>query len=84
MAKSSRGGKTVYEKQQSIIDSFERLNRQARWEEKYGKQNLSVSEQLILEAQQRKAKEANKPKVEERVFSPLYAYNYVYGNKSNK
>ena len=84
MAKSSRGGKTSYEKQDAIISQFERINRQQAWEAKHGKQNLSVSEQLILESQQRKAKEANKPKVEERVFSPLYAYNYVYGNKTNK
>lgn len=84
MAKSSRGGKTSYEKQDAIISQFERINRQQAWEAKHGKQNLSVSEQLILESQQRKAKEANKPKVEERVFSPLHAYNYVYGNKINK
>ena len=84
MAKSSRGGKTVYEKQQSIIDQFERINRQARWEEKHGKQNLSVTEKLILEAQQRKAKEANQPKQEEIRFSPKHAYNFVYGNKLNK
>lgn len=84
MAKSSRGGKTVYEKQQSIIDQFERINRQARYEEKYGKQNLSVTEKLILEAQQRKAKAANQPKQEEIRFSPKHAYNFVYGNKLNK
>jgi hypothetical protein len=84
MAKSSRGGKTVYEKQQSIIDQFERINRQARYEEKYGKQNLSITEKLILEAQQRRDKLANQPKVEEKRFSPKHAYNFVYGNKLNK
>ncbi len=84
MAKSSRGGKTSYEKQDAIISQFERINRQQAWEAKHGKQNLTLSEQLLRDSQIRKEKAAKQPKQEERIFSPAYAYNYVYGNKSNK
>jgi|11BtaG_2_1085332.scaffolds.fasta_scaffold71408_2 hypothetical protein len=84
MAKSSRGGKTSYEKQDAIISQFERINRQQAWEAKHGKQNLTLSEQLLRDSQIRKEKAAKQPKQEKRIFSPAYAYNYVYGNKPNK
>jgi len=59
-------------KQQSIIDNAFRIAKRSRNEEKYGKDNLTVSEQLILEMNERKAKEKLQPKKEVIRYSPKY------------
>lgn len=73
--------KSHIEKQNIIISQFERICKQAAWEEKNGKTNLSATEQAILEGNKAKAKRAAQPKMEDIRFSPTYAYEYVYGAK---
>lgn len=68
MAKSRN---SAFYKQQFIMDQAFKIAKRARWEEKHGKDNLSVTEQLILDAQKRRAEKANQPKKEEPVrFAP--------------
>ena len=74
--------KSIYEKQQMVIDSFERINRQSRYEEKYGKDNLTVSEKMIEECQKRRRENKNKENEEKPKFSSKYIYQFVkYHNK---
>ncbi len=54
MAKSSRGGKTSYEKQDQIYSQFQRIIRKAEFE----KRNPQYAEETQVEAIIRKSKEA--------------------------
>ena len=78
MAKSRN---SAFFKQQSIMDRAFKIANQARWEEKHGKQNLTITEQLILDAEKRRAEKANQPKKEEVRFAPnAYAAEWVKRN----
>jgi hypothetical protein len=78
MAKSRN---SAFFKQQIIMDQAFKIAKKARWEEKYGKDNLTVTEQLILDAQKRRAEKAKQPKKEEVRFAPnAYAADWVKRN----
>jgi hypothetical protein len=69
MAKSSRGGMTVYEKQDMVISQFERINRTAKYSAP------TLVEQIIAESKQKseewKAKLAKeKPKPHISFYNP--------------
>ena len=81
MAKSSRGGKTSYEKQQMVINQFERINRKAAWEERNPHlREETFLEKTIREGKERKAKYqaklAKKPK-------PVFISHYNPNNPLN-
>ena len=81
MAKSRS---SAFFKQQSIMDNAFKIAKQAKWEDKHGKQNLSITEKLILDAQQRKASKAKQPKQQEEKprFSPaVFAQEWVKQNR---
>jgi len=69
MAKSRN---SAFFKQQQIIDNAFRIAQRSRNEEKYGKENLTVTEQLIVEMNERKALRKNEPKKEVIRYSPKF------------
>lgn len=68
MSKQTRN--SAFYKQDYISNKALRLAKKIRWEEKYGKDNLSTHEQMLLDMENRKLKQSQKPKIEKPIFSP--------------
>ena len=85
MAKSSRGGKTSYEKQQMVINQFERINRKAAWEERNPHlREETFLEKTIREGKERKAKyQAKLAKQPKQVFISHYNPNNPLNGSSS-
>lgn len=74
MAKSSRGGKTSYEKQDQIYNQFQRIIRKAEFEKRNPQYAEETQvEKIIRESKERKAKYAATAKANsEKVFISHY------------
>ncbi len=85
MAKSSRGGKTSYEKQDQVYNQFQRIIRKAEFEKRnphYAEE--TQVEKMIRESKERKAKYAATAKAKsEQVFISHYNPNNPLNGSSS-
>lgn len=85
MAKSSRGGNTAYEKQNQVINQFNRINRKAEWEKKYPHYAEETQiEKIIRQSKERKEKYAATAKTKsEKIFISHYNPNNPLNGSSS-